>query len=559
MQPKTPSSRIICLILIFLISMITNSACQPLSLKVEQVSTEGDYLRVQAPDCDYGGVIKAIEAIDKYTVRFSLCTGDPAFLDKLAFPTFAIQDQEYLSTHRGDSVAMSEQPNGSGPYYLKEFVPDKQLILEANPDYWGTPPKEPSIIFRWSSASASRLTDLRINFSDISDRPEANSYYSIRSDESLNLINRDALNVSFVGMNNEFPPFNDERIRRGISLLLERQTFVNKYYPLGSQIADQFISPALGTGYTPGYRWLDYNPKEGLDLLNKAEYDFTQILKLAYCDIPSDYLPNPGSIAQEIKTQLAEAGVLVSLVRMEPDEFENAIEEGKLAFYLSGWKAEYPDPANFFATIFPVGSKAFGKPYSDIIFMAKEAASNPDPDQRQSRYNRINELLRLHIPAIPLVHGGTALVAVRKVQGLIVGPMHENLEEVTLPGDRLRFTQSHEPVSLWPGDESDVDTLRVTRLIYDTLVEYKTGSTDIKPSLASYWETNAGRTDWTFYLRYGVKFSNGADLDANDVVASFAAQWDAADPNHTGRTGDFQMFKDFFGGFINEEVQETSQ
>ena len=71
--------------------MITNSACQPLSLKVEQGSTEGDYLRVQAPDCDYGGVIKAIEAIDKYTVRFSLCTGDPAFLDKLAFPTFAIQ------------------------------------------------------------------------------------------------------------------------------------------------------------------------------------------------------------------------------------------------------------------------------------------------------------------------------------------------------------------------------------------------------------------------------------------------------------------------------------
>jgi ABC-type transport system substrate-binding protein len=53
-------------------------------------------------------------------------------------------------------------------------------------------------------------------------------------------------------------------------------------------------------------------------------------------------------------------------------------------------------------------------------------------------------------------------------------------------------------------------------------------------------------------LRYNITFSNGATLDANDVVASFAAIWDASSANHKGRTGEFTVFKELFGGFINE-------
>ncbi|WP_299288379.1 ABC transporter substrate-binding protein, partial [Thermoflexus sp.] len=60
-------------------------------------------------------------------------------------------------------------------------------------------------------------------------------------------------------------------------------------------------------------------------------------------------------------------------------------------------------------------------------------------------------------------------------------------------------------------------------------------------------------TVWTFYLRKGVKFHNGAELDANDVVATFKAQWDAKDPNHKGRTGTFEYFGAFFGKFLNAE------
>ncbi|HXQ32823.1 MAG TPA: ABC transporter substrate-binding protein, partial [Anaerolineales bacterium] len=78
--------------------------------------------KVEAADCSYGGEFKSIEAVDQYTVKFSLCYPDPGFLSKVAFAAFQIQDADYLTEMGGDSAKISEAPNGTGPYTLGEWV-----------------------------------------------------------------------------------------------------------------------------------------------------------------------------------------------------------------------------------------------------------------------------------------------------------------------------------------------------------------------------------------------------------------------------------------------------
>ena len=56
---------------------------------------------------------------------------------------------------------------------------------------------------------------------------------------------------------------------------------------------------------------------------------------------------------------------------------------------------------------------------------------------------------------------------------------------------------------------------------------------------------------WTCTLREGVTFHDGAALDANDVVVSYAAQWDTQHPLHVGRSGAFEYFPGLWGGFLN--------
>ena len=52
-----------------------------------------------------------------------------------------------------------------------------------------------------------------------------------------------------------------------------------------------------------------------------------------------------------------------------------------------------------------------------------------------------------------------------------------------------------------------------------------------------------------------MKFHDGADLDANDVVVSYAVQWDTKHPLHIGRSGAFDYFPGLWGGFLNPPAE----
>jgi peptide/nickel transport system substrate-binding protein len=99
----------------------------------------------------------------------------------------------------------------------------------------------------------------------------------------------------------------------------------------------------------------------------------------------------------------------------------------------------------------------------------------------------------------------------------------------------LVVAQATGPLKLDPVRVTDNESIEVGSLLFEGLVRWKPGTTDVAPSLATRWEVSNDGRRWRFFLRPGVQFHDGTDLDADAVVFSFQR---LLDPKHANVLGD---------------------
>ena len=506
-----------------------------------------------AENCDYGGEFLSMEAVDEKTVKFTLCYPDPAFPSKVAFSSFAINDAGYLESTGGGGTLV-EQPNGTGPYKMVEWLRGDQIIFERNEDFWGEPAIAPTLVFRWSAESAQRLVELQAGTVDGIDNPGPDDFTVIEDDPNLQLAQRNGTNIFYLGMNNTFPPFDNERVRQAFAMAIDRQRLVDNFYPPGSSVASQFMPPAI-FGYSEGQTWYEFNPDEAKKILEEEGVLPGFKTSITYRDVVRGYLPNPGVVAQDLQAQLADIGVEAEIVVMESGAFLDAADRGEIdGFHMLGWGADYPDATNFLDFHFgPGSSDQFGEGFPDIWDALQEGATKSKAEDRQPWYDQANELIKQHVPMIPIAHGGNGAAFKADVEGAYASDIGAEQFALMNPAGRDTFVwmQNGEPPGLYCADESDGEALRACEQVMQSLLAYEPGTGAVVASLATDWSANEDLTEWTFTLRDGVTFHDGATLDANDVVLSYGVQWDASHPLHVGRDGSFTYFPGLFGGFLN--------
>lgn len=514
-------------------------------------------LSVAAPDCEYGGLFKSIEAVDQYTVKFTMCAPDPAFPSKIAFSSFAIQPKEWLEKAVG-TPELLDKPIGTGPYMVSEWKRGDELIFKANADYWGDKAKTETLVFRWSSEAAQRLLELQAGSVDGIDNPGPDDFAIIEADANLKLINRPALNIFYVGMNNTFPPFDNEKVRQAIAMGIDRQRIVDNFFPAGSEVASHFTPCSIPNGCV-GEAWYDFDPAAAKALLADAGYADGFETVLNYRDVVRGYLPQPGVVAQDIQAQLLEnLNIKVNIVVQESGTFLDNADAGLLeGLYLLGWGADYPDMTNFLDYHFGAGSsKQFGEKFTDITDALKAGAALASDADREPFYITANNAIKQHVPMVPISHGGSGVAYKAVVEGGHASPLGNEYFAVMSNGaDTFVWMQNAEPISLYCADETDGESLRGCEQVTESLLSYEVGGTAVEPKLATACTPNGDLTEWICTLRQGVKFHDGSAFDANDVVFSLQIQWDAAHPLHKGNTGAFTYWSGLWGGFLNAPAE----
>jgi peptide/nickel transport system substrate-binding protein len=507
---------------------------------------------VSAPDCNYGGEIRSVQVADAYTVTFTLCQPDAAFPAKIASPIFAVQDEDVLNTSGGDSFKLTENPVGTGIYRLTSWENGKVITFQPSSSYWGVPGIPEQIEFQWNANPGQRYGFVSYTTVDGLDLPPASLIAAIRSNTSLRAVQHPLANLYYIGFNNKIAPLDNPEVRKALTLALDRSAIVQQAFPLGSEVAQQMVPASIHPGHSDTLNWYNQNPLEAASLLKSNGFDFTQPITLAFADSNMGFLESPSRVADLIASQLQSIGVKVTVKPMSLDELKNNIKAGTEMAYLYWFQADYFDGSAFFESPFIFDSSFLGNAYPEIQQEIKTTLASTDKNFRQAAFDRLNTLVKDQIPLIPIGYAANISVFRANVNNVGINAYYENFENMAGMDTTISYYGVTEPVSLWPADEDDYQTFRITRLLYDTLLTPGFGGVDYKPLLAESWESNENLTQWTFHLRYDVRFSNNATFDANDVVASFSAIWDAKDANHKGRTGEFAYFHRLFGNLLNE-------
>ncbi len=87
-------------------------------------------------------------------------------------------------------------------------------------------------------------------------------------------------------------------------------------------------------------------------------------------------------------------------------------------------------------------------------------------------------------------------------------------------GGDLIMVRADDPTTMMPTDPTDNASIWVIQNVFDTLVVASPDGKELEPGLAETWEQSADRLSWTFHLRQGVTFHNGAPVTAEDVKFS---------------------------------------
>lgn len=505
--------------------------------------------------------VKEIRALDEYTVRFTLCKPDPAFLFKIAFQPFFIRPQEWIEANANEAnkEILLTQPVGTGPYKIEKWYRGDKIVFVRFEEYWGEPAKTKTLVFRWAKEGAQRLLELQAGTADYITKVSPTDYDTVKNDPNLVLLPVPNPNVFYIAFINTVKPFDDVRVRKAIAMGIDRERIVKNYYPEGSQVAD-FFTPCVIENGCVGEPWYTFDLEAANKLLDEAGYPKDEngvrfTTKIYYRDVFRVYLPEPSKVAQEIQTQLWEnLGIQAEVIVMESGEFIEKSTAGELdGMYLLGWGADYLHVTNFLDFHFSRNNPQWGNPYPEIYEPLEKAATIADPEKARPYYEQANNAIRELVPMIPVAHGAAADAARADVKGAkaaVLGP--PELWKFEPEGrDTLVYLKAAEPISLYCADETDGESLDACKMVTEGLYQYDSDGKMVA-KLAEKCEVNEDSTVYTCYLRQGIKFHDGTMLDANDVVRTFDAALNAASPYHVGNTGAFE-YPSYFFGLMNQE------
>ncbi|MBT4889775.1 MAG: ABC transporter substrate-binding protein, partial [Rhodospirillales bacterium] len=356
---------------------------------------------------DMGTAIADITKIDDYTVKFTLSTPDSPFVSNLAMDFASIISAEYgdVMAAAGTMQAVDDIPIGTGPFKFVSFKKDAFVRYEAHDDYWEGRPKLDKLVFAITPDPSVAWQKVQAGECHLMPYPNPADLEAMKAHPDINLQSAEGLNVGYLGFNAERAPFDDVRVRRALSMAIDKQNILDVVFKGAGSPAKNPIPPTMWS-YNNDVVDYPYDPAAAKALLAEAG---AAGLKTDIWAMPvaRPYNPNARRMAELIQADWAKIGVEAEIVTYEWGEYRKRIRAGEHGTGLLGWTGDNGDPDNFmFVLLGCEAAKANVARWCHTRFdkLLRDAKLTSDQAERTALYEEAQMIFKREAPWYTIAH-----------------------------------------------------------------------------------------------------------------------------------------------------------
>jgi peptide/nickel transport system substrate-binding protein len=387
--------------------------------------------------------LTAVEALDDLTVQYTLAAPFSAFPSYLSGAPIGYPFDPAAAA--ADSAGYSINPIGTGPFVIASRDIDNETIVERNPDYWFVDedgnqlPYLDSISFRPIPDEGTRLDALLSGTTNAMMSLRQGTIRDARAESGIELIEFQGNNTGGGMYNTEIPPFDDARVRKGLSSMNDQERVIEALGGAGISIpTTQFFS-----NDSPWWT------QEAADLYTTFDFEAGVALLQEYIDDPArsdgkapgenidvelSCPPDPTLIAaMQVLEQVWTGSQLVNVTLTQFDQathINNAVSDVHKA-HCWRWGGEGDPSTSLNPFVAPKAESVANFPNYDDPEMqawAAEANATDDFETRKELYSLINQ--RINELNLTWYSGGTAVMVAH-------APGISGFNSWTLPGGVL--------------------------------------------------------------------------------------------------------------------------
>jgi peptide/nickel transport system substrate-binding protein len=367
--------------------------------------------------------VKEVQVVDDYTVKFILNGAYGYFPAVVAsVPYYPVSPKVYPIDQLVDEPAIFPC---IGPYVVKSLIRDVEIVMEANPNWYGPAPKEEKIIVKYFADATTMRLALENKEIDIAGKTlNPPDIEDLKTKPNLKTVEVGGAYIRYLCFVTDTSPTDNDIVRQGVSYAIDRKAvaekvFFNQVLPLYSMVPMGMWSHIDAFG--------EYNPEKAREILAKVGYNEDNPLEIPLWWTPTHYGDTEQDVASVLKDSMEKTGVIkVTLQSAEWATYIDNFDYHNMLLFLLGWYPDYIDPDNYTSPWAHSGDASDGMgiflddPKMDELL--EKAATKPDQADREKLYKDIQEYWTKACPTVPLFQGKLFFITQPNIYGVKVAP-----------------------------------------------------------------------------------------------------------------------------------------